>query len=157
MSAHEMPGEGELKQYIPQASFLDRLADRLELAANARAVFGSPVERDGATVIPVAKARWGMGGGSGTRRDPKDGQPEVGTGGGGGATVTPLGFIELAKGEAKFRPIRDPRMAALSLLAGGFLGMSAVRAIARMGGTRPRFRLRMGRRRRISRLRHLFR
>ena len=42
------------------------LADRLGKGARAAAVFGEPVERDGVTVIPVAKARWGLGGGVGT-------------------------------------------------------------------------------------------
>jgi len=42
------------------------LADKLGKGARAAAVFGEPVERDGVTVIPVAKARWGFGGGTGT-------------------------------------------------------------------------------------------
>jgi uncharacterized spore protein YtfJ len=73
------------------------LGDRLGRAARAAAVFGEPVERDGVTVIPVARARWGMGGGSGKR--PK------GVGGGGGAVVSPMGFIEIRAGAARFKPI----------------------------------------------------
>ena len=37
------------------------LADRVGLKAGAHAVFGQPVEREGITVIPVAKVRWGYG------------------------------------------------------------------------------------------------
>ena len=81
-------------------NFIGGMAERLGAAAKAATVFGEPVERDGITVIPVAKARWGFGGGLGRRRD------EDGAGGGGGAQVTPVGFIELKNGAAQFRPIR---------------------------------------------------
>ncbi|HSS75824.1 MAG TPA: hypothetical protein VLV54_03680 [Thermoanaerobaculia bacterium] len=41
-----------------------RLAEKLGVTARAATVFGEAVERDGMTVIPVAKARRGLGGGS---------------------------------------------------------------------------------------------
>ena len=41
---------------------LTRLAESLGANAAASAVFGTPVERDGVTVIPVARVRWGFGG-----------------------------------------------------------------------------------------------
>src|SRR6266498_2179747 len=82
------------------AKFIGSMAEKLGAAARAATIFGEPVERDGVTVIPVARARWGFGGGVGRRRD------EDGAGGGGGAQVTPVGFIELKNGEAEFRPIR---------------------------------------------------
>ena len=80
--------------------FIGGMAERLGAAARADAIFGEPVERDGVTVIPVARARWGFGGGLGRRKD------EDGAGGGGGALVNPIGFIELKNGAAQFRPIR---------------------------------------------------
>lgn len=49
----------------PPVRLVERLADRLGSSAHATAVFGGPIERDGVTVIPVAKARWGFGGGDG--------------------------------------------------------------------------------------------
>ena len=79
--------------------FLANLAEKLGAAAKASVVFAEPVERDGVTVIPVAKARWGFGGGAGRRKN------EDGVGGGGGAQVSPIGFIELRNGEARFRRI----------------------------------------------------
>jgi uncharacterized spore protein YtfJ len=152
-------GESELRQYVPQTSFLERLADRLELGSNARAIFGAPIEREGTTVIPVAKARWGMGGGWGTKRDPSDAPTRrSGTGGGGGAIVKPLGFIELANGEAKFRPIRDPAVTAITVIAGGLLGLSALGMVTGPRARKMRSFLRIARRRRrIARLRRFFR
>ena len=70
--------------------------------ANAKAVYAHPVEHDGVTVIPVAKLKWGFGGGSGRK------QGKRGKGGGGGLQNAPLGYIEIKDGQAEFKPIRDP-------------------------------------------------
>lgn len=95
-----------------EADFVQGLGERLGLSARASAVFGDPVERDGVTVIPVAKASWGFGGGSGGAA------PNQGSGGGGGGVVAPIGFIEVRGGEARFVPVRDPRTTAMRLVAG---------------------------------------
>jgi len=50
-------------------------------------------------VIPVAKSRWGFGGGAGKTKH------EYGSGGGGGTLVTPIGFIEITNGGARFQRI----------------------------------------------------
>ena len=90
----------ELEKPSSSEKFISTMAEKLGAAARAATIFGDAVERDGITVIPVAKARWGFGGGAGHRKD------EDGAGGGGGAQVTPVGFIEMKNGEAEFRPIR---------------------------------------------------
>jgi len=87
-------------------TFIGTMAEKLGAVARAATVFGEPVERDGITVIPVAKARWGFGGGAGQRKD-EGGQQEDGAGGGGGVQVTPVGFIEIKNQAANFRPIRS--------------------------------------------------
>jgi uncharacterized spore protein YtfJ len=94
----------------PYVGFFNQLADRVGVRANARAVFGDPVDREGITVIPVAKVRWGFGGGAGSGGKGAAGGAETGegAGGGGGAVATPLGFIEVRDGEAIFRRIKDP-------------------------------------------------
>ena len=87
--------------------FIGTMAEKLGAVAQAATVFGQPVERDGITVIPVAKARWGFGGGAGQRKDEGGGgKQEDGAGGGGGVQVTPVGFIEIKNNGANFRPIR---------------------------------------------------
>lgn len=83
--------------------FIERLAQRMGVNANATAVYAPPVERDGVTVIGVAKARWGFGGGGG-----HSGEREAGSGGGGGMSMTPVGYIEIRDGASEFKPIRDP-------------------------------------------------
>ena len=63
-------------------SLAEKLAEKLGASAKASAVFGEPTERDGVTVIPVAKIRYGFGSGSGGGTD--DDGDSSGFGGGGG-------------------------------------------------------------------------
>lgn len=77
----------ELEKPNSADRFIGTMAEKLGAVARAATIFAEPVERDGITVIPVAKARWGFGGG-------------------GGVQVTPVGFIEIKNGQADFRPIR---------------------------------------------------
>jgi uncharacterized spore protein YtfJ len=92
-------------------SLLSGLAERLGGSAKIETIFGPPVARDGVTVIPVARARWAFGGGSGQgRRGDRRGE---GGGGGGGLALSPAGFIELRGGQARYRPIYDPLQIAL--------------------------------------------
>lgn len=109
-----------------QDSFLDRLAQRLGGTANAATVFGAPVERGDVTVIPVARAAYGFGGGGGTRSG------EEGSGGGGGVRVAPVGYIEIRSGVVLYRPIRDWGVLIPALAAGGVLTLVAARGIARL-------------------------
>ncbi len=116
-----------------------KLADRLGGSAKASTVFGDPVERDGVTVIPVARVRWGVGGGSGRGRGRGRGKSEEaeqneGTGGGGGVQASPLGFIELRGGQARYRRVNDPlRLAVAALILPVSLTAGAVVTIVTLG------------------------
>jgi len=89
---------------------LTTLADRLGGRFSASTVFGSPVEREGVTVIPVATVRFGLGGGGG--EDPSGGQS--GEGGGGAGSGAPAGYIEIKDGRSRFVPLVHPtRMVAM--------------------------------------------
>src|SRR5262249_60904457 len=85
---------------------LDQIGQSVGKRAQVSTVFGEPVEREGLTVIPVAKARFGFGcgGGSGSR----EGDEGSGGGGGGGGVVTPIGYIEVRDGGAEFKRITTP-------------------------------------------------
>lgn len=93
---------------------LTSLAQRVGASVTAGAVFGEAVEREGVTVIPVARMRWGFGGGFGEVQaehaagDGEGRRPPGGSGGGGGAMATPMGFIEVRDGHARYKPLRDP-------------------------------------------------
>ena len=106
--------------------FIGTMAEKLGAVARAATVFGEPIERDGITVIPVAKARWGFGGGAGQRKDEgAGGKQEDGAGGGGGVQVTPVGFIEIKNHEANFRPIRTVSVS--GIIMGGIFSLFLLR------------------------------
>jgi uncharacterized spore protein YtfJ len=95
----------------PETSFIERLAQQIGITANAKYIYGEPVERGGVTVITVGKAVYGFGGGSGTK------EKEGGAGAGGGVAVTPVGYIEIKNGKTRFRPTRDPLVYAALIAA----------------------------------------
>lgn len=97
---------------MSDSSFVERLAATIQTSANARQIFGDPVEKDGVTIIPVARVAWSFGGGG-----VGQGPGERG-GGGGGAHVTSIGYIEVRDGASEFKPIHDPADVAMLILAG---------------------------------------
>lgn len=103
------------------------LADKVGDRAGVRSIFGDPVERDGVTVIPVGRLRWGFGGGGGTG-GPPGGAPGEGAGGGGGVTVSPIGYIEISGGTATFRRVAMSASPA-TLIAAAVALMIALRGV----------------------------
>ena len=106
------------------AGLVESLARRLGAEANAANVYGQPIERDGVTVIPVAKAMYGLGGGTGRK------ESESGSGGGGGVVLSPVGYIEMTAAGTRFRPIWEPRTTVALVAAGGLLALLALRTVA---------------------------
>lgn len=93
-----------------------------QLMLNASAVFATPIERDGITVIPVAKVEYGTGVGeenpeSAGHKDGKSNNP---------VQVRPLGYIEVKNGHSNFRPIKDPLAKLQLVVAGIFFGAVAI-------------------------------
>ncbi|MFN8186227.1 MAG: spore germination protein GerW family protein [Gaiellales bacterium] len=107
------------------SELLRRLGQTVGDQAKVSAVFGDPVERDGITVIPVARARSVFGGGGGA--GPRAGEAS-GAGGGGGVAVSPIGYIEVRAGTARFRRILGPSDV-LTMFAGAALATLAIRRL----------------------------
>ncbi|MBS1788415.1 MAG: hypothetical protein JST85_11875 [Acidobacteria bacterium] len=103
--------------------FVEQLAEKLGANATVKTIYGDPIERGDMTIIPVAKILYGFGGGEG------DHKGYGGAGGGGGIKVTPIGFIEMKEGEAKFRPIRNSAMTIALAVAGGIAGVLLMRGL----------------------------
>jgi uncharacterized spore protein YtfJ len=83
----------------------DRIIDRLRDTISVERVFGEPIERDGATVVPVAALRAGGGGGGGGGNDFKT--SGSGEGGGFGATARPVGVYVIDRENVTFKPALD--------------------------------------------------
>ncbi len=99
--------------------------EELERMLNAKNVLGDPIERDGATIIPIVSFgfAFGAGGGTGRKSDGKGG----GTGGGGG--IKPLGAIIIDDKGARVEAIKG----AMTNMA-SVLGEAASRVMSRESG-----------------------
>lgn len=75
--------------------------EELEKLLDARNVLGEPIERDGATIIPMVSYGFGFGAGGGNSQ--KNG-PNGGTGAGGG--IKPLGAIIIDKEGARVEGVK---------------------------------------------------
>jgi Sporulation protein YtfJ (Spore_YtfJ) len=117
----------------PADRLLERLAELVGAKAGVEAVFGEPTTRGDLTVIPVARVRWGFGGGGGRAETPPAG-PASGSGGGGGVAADPIGYLELGPEGAAFRPIRNPYPSPMFLLGAALAASIVLRAIARLTG-----------------------
>ncbi len=84
---------------------LGQLYDKMQGSANAAEVFAPPQRHNGLVIIPVASVGWRFGSGTGTRRQKEQKEAQGGIGVGGGLSVSPVGFIEVKEGTARFRPI----------------------------------------------------
>lgn len=88
--------------------FLSAIAEKVGARFTAASIFGSPVEREGVTVVPVSSVRFAVGGGAG------GGEGQEGEGGGGAGAAGALGYIELKDGRSRFVPLVHPaRMLAI--------------------------------------------
>ena len=139
---------------------LREIIEDLQDSANARAIFGEPVERDGRTVVPVARVAYGFGGGFGagpglgeaaeageegdagvTIEAVEDLEDEGGSGAGfgGGLSAKPVGALEITDHDTRFVPIasnRDRLLALLGLGVGLFLGRLLGRRAGRKAARR---------------------
>jgi uncharacterized spore protein YtfJ len=103
-------------------ALIGALLDRIGGRFGASTVFGTPVEREGVTVIPVATARFGFGGGAGTDPD----KHQEGEGAGVGGAMTPAGYIELKDGRSRFVPVVHPERMVAMVLAGALAALVVV-------------------------------
>jgi uncharacterized spore protein YtfJ len=95
-----------------QDNFITRLAEAIGSKANAATVFAEPISSQGATIVPVARARWGCGGG----------ETHQGLGGGGGMMVDPVGYLVIRDGEVEYREINGTLRLLTAVIAGIFVG-----------------------------------
>lgn len=122
------PSAHEVSQPTPQRrtdELLATIAERIGARFDASNIFGTPIERDGVTVIPVATIRFGIGGGGGS--DPRKGQD--GEGGGGAGTASAAGYIELKDGRSRFVPAVHPARMLLLVGAATLAGLPIMRPL----------------------------
>ncbi len=102
-----------------------------------RRVFGEPIEREGVTVIPVARIRGAWGGGSGPSPTDAD-AAATGLGGGGGHSASPAGVYVIKDGTVRWLPADDPGKAIVWGCAVAIVGLLVARSIAGKAFARAR-------------------
>jgi len=104
---------------------LKTTVEELDRLLNARNVLGDPIERDGATIIPIVSFGFAFGAGSGSGEKSGAGEGSGGGAGGGGG-IKPLGAIIIDKDGARVEGVHG----AVSEIARA-LGDAASKAIER--------------------------
>lgn len=144
------------------ATTMDEIVHRVSNVAEevgASVCFGSPVERDGHTLIPVARVSFGYGMGFGRGAGSGAGPHEDGThgegggegeggGGGGGGSSTPVAVIDITAGGVDIEPITDSTRIAMSgmMLAAwsSFWVLWTIRTLARQAAKTRRMKIERG-------------
>lgn len=80
---------------------LNQLMQQVRDQVTVSRVFGDPIERDGVTVVPVARVMGGGGGGQGTD------DTQQGEGGGFAMMARPAGVYVVRGQDVRFRPAVD--------------------------------------------------
>lgn len=109
-----MRTQSEVRQTNGTAK-IEKLAEEFGHNAGSRLVFSEPVERNGVSVIPVAKVRYGFG-----SHNTRDGRR---FGGGGGLKASPIGYIEVTAEGSKFHSIMDAATLARIVLGSLVVGL----------------------------------
>lgn len=139
---------------------IDEMIHRLSTIpeeSGASACFGAPVERDGHTIIPVARVAFGYGAGFGrgiakhggdlaeARGEANEGE---GGGGGGGGSSTPVAIIDMSAADVRIEPILDQtRISVAGMVLGGwmlFWLFWTIRTIARQAAQTRRLAIERG-------------
>jgi uncharacterized spore protein YtfJ len=138
------------QEQAPERTLNDSLR-RMFDSVRSEAVFGSPIERQGATLIPCSEVvtGFGMGGGSGfgpgtsgqTERASRtaDGATGGGSGmgGGGGAQGRPVAMVVISGGDVRVLPILDmTKFMLAALTTAGFISFWLSQTLARSRASR---------------------
>ena len=115
-------------------------------SVKAGMVFGTPVSKDGVTILPVARISGGGGGGGGTGRQ-TDGQDMDGAGGGFGLVARPVGVYVLRDGQVTWTPAVDATKVILGFQLLGVAALLTARALLKRRRRRDRLRRTEARRR----------
>lgn len=136
----------EVPQELAAERTLNDSLRRMIDSVRVEAIFGSPIEREGVTIIPCSEvmAGFGMGGGSGVgpattgqtehATTPSEGATASGggIGGGGGAQGRPVAVVSISQGGARVLPVVDvTKFLLAAMTTAGFLAFWLTQGVAR--------------------------
>jgi uncharacterized spore protein YtfJ len=121
---------------------VEQVLGRLTNAARVDAVFGQPIEREGATVIPCAEVAVGLGMGTGSGPMDEHGRPMGGGGGGGGGgRGRPIAVVVMTRDGVRVEPVLDLTKIVLATFSTGAFILFWLARLTRLGrsGKGPSF------------------
>ena len=93
-------------------NMLENTISKIREMVDVNSVIGDPITTpDGVTIIPISKVSVGyVGGGSEfvSKKNPNAQENPFGGGAGGGAKVTPIGFLIIKDGNVRMLPVATP-------------------------------------------------
>lgn len=110
-------------------SFVERIANGLGSSVNSKIIFADPIEKDGVTIIPVSKVRYGFGAGI---KHKSNSEAKSDRGAGGGVDAQPVGYIEIKNNNVRFHPIRTPISLPAIIIASGLASLLILRGIRKL-------------------------
>jgi uncharacterized spore protein YtfJ len=113
---------------------VQQLLDRVKDSLTIERVFGAPIEKDGTTVIPVARILGGAGGGGG--QSPAD--QATGEGGGFGIRARPVGVFVIRDQDVTWRPAVDVNRVILGAQVVAVIALLTARSITKSRASAPR-------------------
>jgi len=119
------------------AEVLEQLYDKMDGTANAAVAFAPPQKHDDLVIIPVARVGWRFGSGTVKRRQKEQREAQGGIGVGGALSISPMGFIEVKQGTARFRPIFTPDTLLKMQIIGGLLALGIIRGLGTLFRREP--------------------
>ena len=102
---------------------VDEILSKAGTSGAVKRVFGEPIERDGVTIVPVARVMQGGGGGEGTS------EGSEGAGGGFGIIGRPVGVYRIEGGEVTWVPAVDVTLIAIGGQIVGIVALLVLRSI----------------------------
>lgn len=121
---------------------VEQVLGQLANAARVDTVFGQPVEREGATIIPCAEVAVGLGMGTGSGPMDEQGRPMGGGGGGGGGgRGRPVAVVVMTREGVRVEPVLDLTKIALASFSTGAFILFWIARLTRLGrsGKGPSF------------------
>lgn len=90
----------------PINELMSSVMSGLQQMVDVNTIVGTPVEtNDGTTIIPISKVGFGFATGGSDFAAGKEGTPHFGGGSGAGASITPIGFLVVAKDQIRMIPV----------------------------------------------------
>jgi uncharacterized spore protein YtfJ len=117
-----MSGQENNVEKFPHAEVVERTMEEFLSKADVKVVYGTPIKKDDALIIPAAEVLATLGFGAGEGKGPKDEGGGSGSGGGGRAFSRPVAVVVASPQGVRVEPVIDlTKIGLAALTTAGFM------------------------------------